>query len=130
MARELSRGRQVKAAILLAVAAALLAAPLCAFAADARRGDEIYQDRCALCHGMDAPGPAPSLKGVVGRRAASMPGFIYTDALNSSGLVWTPQNLARFLAAPAAMAPGTAMSVTVPDAGEQADLIAYLASLK
>ncbi len=83
-----------------------------------------------MCHPADGVGQGPSLKGVVGRKAASAPGFPYTDALKKSGLTWTPASLSKFLIAPMNMVPGTAMPMQVPDAGERADLIAYLATQK
>ena len=80
-----------------------------------------------MCH---APGgQGPSLKGVVGRKAASLPDFHYSAALAASGLTWTPANLDHFLAGPAAMVHGTAMTVMLPDPAQRRDLISYLATL-
>jgi cytochrome c len=95
----------------------------------AAKGAEVFDDRCSGCHG-EVGGQGPSLAGVVGRHAGSLPGFDYTPALKASGLTWTPANLDRFLTGPKALVPGTAMAVIVPDPTERRDLIAYLASLK
>ena len=108
----------------------LLAAPASAWAGDPVKGEAIYQDRCSLCHQIEGVGQGPALKGVVGRKAASVEGFNYTTALKSSGLTWTPANLDTFLIAPDRMVPGTTMPMTVPDAADRADLIAYLETQK
>ena len=71
--------------------------------------------RCAACHSLQAQdprGPAPSLRGVVGRRAGTVEGFAYSDAMRAAGrrgLVWDEAALARFLADPEAVVPGTDM---------------------
>jgi cytochrome c len=41
-------------------------------------------------------------------------------------LVWNEDALDRWLADPERAAPGQRMGISVPDAGERADLIAYL----
>ena len=109
----------------------LVSAPLSASAApDPAKGEAIYQERCAFCHPAEGVGQAPTLTGVVGRKAASIPDFPYSDALKSSGLIWTPENISKFLTGPALLVPGTSMQMVVPDEAERADLIAYLASKK
>ena len=103
---------------------------------DATRGERVFQ-RCFSCHSVDPNETAqlqgPSLYRVVGRRAASVPGFTYSDAMKAkgaAGLVWTTDALDRFISDPEAFVPGTPMVVLPPlsDAQERADLIAYLAS--
>jgi cytochrome c len=99
-------------------------------AQDAAKGAGVYQDRCGSCHVLNGIGQGPSLVGVVGRKAASIPGFNYSDAMKASGLTWTPANLDRFLSGPTKLVPGTAMRAIVADPNDRRDLIAYLASLK
>jgi cytochrome c len=108
----------------------LIAAAVPAMAQDAAKGSDVYQDRCGSCHVLNGIGQGPSLAGVVGRKAGSLPGFNYSDAIKASGLTWTPANLDRFLSGPTKLVPGTAMRAVVPDPAERRDLIAYLASLK
>jgi cytochrome c len=111
----------------LAVALVILAAPALAQpAGDAARGKAAFEDRCTLCHGGEGQGP--DLAGVVGRKAGTKPGA--SDALKASGITWTPASLDRFLANPTGAVPGTAMPVSVDDAGTRADIIAYLATLE
>jgi glucose/arabinose dehydrogenase len=104
---------------------------------DATRGKVFFQQSCAVCHS-DALGPnetvimkqGPSLVGVLGRHAASLPNFNYTKALTDSGLTWDPPTLDRFLTSPPVAVPGTLMPIPVPNAQERQDLIAYLSTLK
>ncbi|MGI9169635.1 MAG: c-type cytochrome [Caulobacteraceae bacterium] len=113
----------VPAGLLLAGVAAAQTTPK----GDPAAGAAVFEDRCAMCHVAAGGGQGPSLAGVFGRRAGTAPGFHYTAALGASGLTWTAASLDRFLAGPGKVVPGTAMSVAVHDAGQRADLIAYLA---
>ena len=64
--------------------------------AEQAAGRKLFNDHCVVCH-VRMPGKrfGPSLKGVVGRPAASVAGFPYSDALKKSGLVWTEDNLRK-----------------------------------
>lgn len=97
-------------------------------AGDAAAGESLFLDRCVICHVAEGGGQGPSLKGVYGRKAASTPDFAYSAALRASGVTWTAPELDRFLTNPSVAIPGTAMPITVPDAKQRADLIAYLAA--
>ncbi len=103
-----------------------------ALAQDAAAGAKIFQTRCAVCHGKTAAGgpAAPSLKGVVGAKAASSGWANYSNALKASGKVWTPANLNTFLTAPGKFVPGTKMVMMIPKPDERANVIAYLGTLK
>lgn len=103
---------------------------------DADHGKLLFQQSCALCHatvlgpgGQLVSGQGPSLVGVVGRPAASLPNFNYSKALLASGLVWTAPELDHFLEAPGAAVPGTTMPVGVPKAQDRLDLIAFLSTV-
>jgi glucose/arabinose dehydrogenase len=106
-------------------------------AGDSVQGKVFFQQSCALCHA-DTLGPGnavilkqgPSLVGVLGRGAGSVPNFNYTKALSESGLTWDSATLDRFLTNPAATVPGTTMPIPVPDAQNRLAVIAYLATLK
>ncbi len=91
-------------------------------------GAETFEDRCSICHVAGGGGQGPNLTGVVGRKAATAPGFAYTPALKNSGLTWTAANLDKFLVNPGALVPGTAMQVRINDAAQRAALVAYLAT--
>jgi cytochrome c len=101
--------------------------------ADVAKGKAIFDQQCKLCHSTVAGQEinAPSLYGVVGRKAAGDPSFqSYSAALKASKLVWTPPNLNKFLAGPAQMVPGTAMPITLSSPADRTNVIAYLATLK
>ncbi|UIP07646.1 c-type cytochrome [Erythrobacter sp. SDW2] len=88
---------------------------------------------CAACHSVDptgASGIGPNLHGALGRKAAAVEGFAYSDALANSGLTWTEGELDAFLAGPATKVPGTSMAAgAVSDAATRTAIIAYLATL-
>ncbi len=90
-------------------------------------GRQLFAGHCAACH-TRKPGArvfGPSLKGVVGRPAGSVAGFPYSDALKKSGLVWTEDNLRKWIADSARMVPNTLMPhVSISDPAEQIYLIA------
>ncbi len=90
--------------------------------------------QCSTCHtcGKDAPdGIGPNLFGVHGRKAASMPGFAYSDALKASGLSWDDATLDQWLTKPQAFVPGTRMTFAgLPDAAGRRHVIDYLKTLK
>jgi cytochrome c2 len=99
---------------------------------DVSAGQKIFSTECSVCHS-NVPGGSgygPSLAGVVGRKAGSLPGFDYSSALKSSGLVWNKATLSQFLTGPSQLVPGTTMQATVPSMADRTDLIAYLATLK
>lgn len=102
----------------------LAAAPV--QAADPARGEQLYA-RCIACHALATDRVGPRHCGLVGRRAGSVPGFLYTDEMKASRLVWDEATLDRFLARPLAVVPGTSMTYDgVPEPRDRADLIAYL----
>jgi cytochrome c len=106
------------------------AAGSAASAADAVRGEEIYNSRCIACHSPDANRVGPKHRGVVGRKAGSLPDFHYSKALKSANLIWDEQTLDRWLTNPQAFLPGQRMNFKVADPTDRADLIAYLKMLK
>ncbi|MCM3878644.1 MAG: c-type cytochrome [Vicinamibacterales bacterium] len=118
------------AAIVLAVATpcAMAAAPS---PSDVAQGKQAYA-ACAVCHSV-APGSngmGPTLFGVVGQAASSVPGFNYSSALKNSKLTWTPQNLDAFVANPQQLVPGNTMPYSgMADAQQRAALVAYLQTL-
>jgi cytochrome c len=107
------------------VLAAVLAVGVAA-AADSEHGKEVY-GRCLACHALEYDRVGPRHCGLLGRRAGSVPGFAYSEAMKRSKIVWNEKTLDRFLADPPKTVPGTAMTYAgVPDAKDRADLIAYL----
>ena len=121
---------------LLAAACAAPASPPLpdeAKAAELALGERVYR-QCYACHALE-PGrntPAgPTLHAIVGRPIAAEPGFNYSPALRRLAgrhQGWSPDLLDRFLADPAAMAPGTEMGFSgLARPAERQALIAWLA---
>jgi glucose/arabinose dehydrogenase len=101
--------------------------------ADLEHGRTLFVQSCALCHAGGAgttAGQGPSLVGVIGRTAATVPGFNYTKALQDSRLVWDAATLDRYIANPTLAVPGTVMVIAVPAEKDRRDIIAYLGTLK
>ncbi|MGE0873662.1 MAG: cytochrome c family protein [Burkholderiales bacterium] len=96
-------------------------------AGDEARGEQVYA-RCLACHALAYDRVGPRHCGLIGRRAGTVPGFAYSEAMRQSGIVWSAKTMDRFLADPSGVVPGTTMTYAgVPDARDRADLIAYLA---
>ncbi|MEX5745054.1 PQQ-dependent sugar dehydrogenase [Massilia sp. X63] len=118
--------------------AALLASLAASFDADAASiaGQTTFQNNCANCHSVDSnlsSRAGPGLFGVLGRKAAGVPGYHYSQALikaGAAGKTWTREDLDLFLADPARNVPGTTMPVGVPDKQTRAALVDYLAGLQ
>jgi cytochrome c2 len=113
---------------LVCVAAVLAAAGAAHAEGDAARGEMRFED-CAACHtterGVNKVGP--SLSGLFDRKAGELADFRYSAALKRSGITWTPQSLDTFIADPQHAVPANRMPYAgMPDAGDRADLIAYL----
>ncbi|MFL5068321.1 MAG: c-type cytochrome [Xanthobacteraceae bacterium] len=95
---------------------------------DAARGETYFVD-CASCHSLAAGenGVGPSLAGLVGRKAGTLGDYRYSPALKRSNIVWSPQTLDNFIADPQKAVPANRMPYAgMTNAGERADLIAYL----
>lgn len=99
---------------------------------DPVRGERVFQ-RCYACHSVvegETNLQGPNLRGVIGRRAGTLPGFEYSDALGAAGkgrgLIWSRETLDAFLADPEAYIAGTAMPQRLPDPGDRRDVIDYL----
>ncbi len=91
-------------------------------------GAEVYE-RCAACHSLERDRTGPRHCGLIGRRAGSVAGFDYSEAMRASGITWDEAALDRFLEAPTRAVPGTSMGYAgVDDARDRRDLIAYLKS--
>ncbi len=100
--------------------------------ADPAQGERVFQ-RCFACHSVVAGEdklPGPNLRGLVGRRAGTQPGFRFSPALieaGAHGLVWTRATLDAYLADPAGFLPGTEMGLPgLRDAVDRKNVIDYL----
>lgn len=113
------------------VVASAIAFATPAIAQDAAAGKAAY-NQCIACHSIDGSnGAGPSLKGIDGRKAGSVPGFRYSRAMKAAPHNWDAQTLDAYLASPQKIVPGNVMPFSgVADASQRADLVAYLLSLK
>ena len=97
--------------------------------ADPERG-ELLALSCRVCHTFrsgEGHLVGPNLSGLFGRPAASAPGFEYSAALQTAGLVWTPDELDAWLAEPDGFLPGNNMPFAGFNSGsDRRDLLAYL----
>jgi cytochrome c len=117
------------AGLVLATGAAQAAA-----AGDAKNGQLVFMDNCAVCHSFEqgaANKIGPNLFGVVGRKSATAPGYMYSPAMMMANLTWDMETLSVYLMGPQKKVPGTKMGFPgFSDPADEADAIAYLASLK
>ena len=125
---------QTSAISALALTSALMLAPLTARAAgDASAGKMLFQQKCALCHspekGTNKIGP--SLWGVVGRKAGSLDGYTYSDAMKNANSTWNESTLSDSLTNPRQEIQGIKMMFPgLPNQGDRENVIAYLITLK
>src|SRR5262249_20121449 len=93
------------------------------------RGKELFVRRCSGCHALDLDKEGPRLRGVYGRKAASVPSFRYSESLKMTGIRWDDASLDRWLMDPEAMVSDTDMTFRVADPDERRAVIAYLKSV-
>lgn len=126
------RGAPATAAIGAAIfGGATMAAALIAAAASAAQNAPAPSaafNQCAVCHSIDGSnGTGPTLKGVIGRKSGSVPGFRYSRAMKSAMIVWDDATLDRYLTNPQEVVPGNIMPFSgVAEAQERAAIISYL----
>ena len=115
-------GHRLAGALALAFAGAAHSGP----ADQLAHGEQVYA-RCLACHALAYDRVGPRHCGLLGRRAGSVPGFAYSQAMKDSRITWNEKTLDAFLAGPTKAVPGTTMTYDgVPDAKDRDDLIAYL----
>lgn len=116
------------AALLIACASTIQA-----LAQDVDAGEKTFK-KCISCHqiGENAKSrTGPTLNGIIGRPAAGIADFKYSEAMASSGLTWNEETLTQYLKKPKDLVKGTKMSFAgLKEEAEIADVIAYLATFK
>jgi cytochrome c len=97
---------------------------------------KLFETTCTPCHNYDKGGEPDmygvtlNLYGVVGRRAASVAGFQYSEDLRKSDIVWDEAIIDKFITAPKKLFPGTRMELFgVEDVKTRTSIIRYLRSL-
>jgi cytochrome c len=95
---------------------------------DAAKGEKVF-NKCKTCHDATAEKNkvGPYLVGIFGRHAGSVEGFKYSDAMKSSGVVWSEETLAAYVKDPKGYIPGNKMVFAgLKKEDEVEDLLAYL----
>ncbi len=74
-------------------------------------GSTVFAEHCADCHtlGHGRARRGPPLAGIVGKPAAGVATYRYSDAMRQAQIVWSRERLGSFLADPRADLPGTRM---------------------
>lgn len=87
---------------------------------------------CGTCHAVEQGAPprqGPNLLGIIGRKAGSLDGFKYSDALKSADWVWDEANLDKWIENAQAMRPGVVMPYRQADPAKRAKVIEFLKTL-
>jgi len=121
----------------LMLATLLAAAPQLAHAqeGDAAAGEKVFK-KCQACHtaSEEKNKVGPYLKGVVGRQAASVDSFKYSDALKAKAPeigTWDEAKIVEYLADPKAYIGGTSkMAFKLKEEQDRKNVAAYLATMK
>jgi len=85
---------------------------------------------CEACHSLkkgEANKVGPNLHQIFGRKAAIGDGFVYSEALKSSDIIWDESNMRKWIQNPSEFIPGSNMAfVGVHKEDQQDALIEYL----
>ena len=118
----------------LLIAAGLVAGASAALADDdVKAGEAVFKRTCAVCHSVEAGKNkiGPSLAGVVGRKAGSIEGFKYSDAMKHADVTWSNDTLDKYLTDPKTFVAGNRMTFAgVKKAEDRKAVIDYLDTVK
>jgi cytochrome c len=101
--------------------------------ADVAPGQLLFNNACRTCHstreGDNRLGP--HMRGIIGRKAGSLPNYPYSSAMKGANFVWDEKNLERFIANPDETVPGNNMKPYggLASAESRVELIAFLKTL-
>jgi cytochrome c len=101
------------------------------YSQDVEHGKIVFK-ACATCHATDhANRVGPGLEEIIGRKAGTVPGFSYSNAMKKSDIVWDTKILDAYLESPQQVVPGNRMPYAgLKNPTDRTDLVAYLATLK
>ena len=120
----------MRSAIITALAVLLGALPAFA-AADPDAGKILFTQKCTICHSPVQGTNKIGLYGVVGRKAGSLAGYSYSDAMKNANRTWNEATLSDDLTNPREKIPGVKMIFAgLPNDTDRQNVIANLATLK
>ena len=90
-----------------------------------------FQRKCSVCHTLDPDGAnraGPTLYDIFGRKAGTLAGYDYSDALKSSSIIWNADTISQlFDDGPDIMVPGTKMPIQrLKSIEKRAELVEFL----
>jgi cytochrome c len=103
---------------------------------EAQDGRTVFVQVCSACHASEPnrDKTGPSLFGVIGRQAGSVPGFDYSDAMRRTDVTWNDETLDRYFADPKSYVRGNRMPYSLLMGAESSErrkhVIAYLHTLQ
>jgi len=109
--------------------------PLLGMIVEARAVDPqmAFNNSCRTCHSMKEGDNrlGPSLAGVIGRKAGTLPGYAYSPSMQNSGITWDEASLDKFIANPDEVVGGNKMKpfTGIADAGQRKEIVAFLKSI-
>lgn len=94
-------------------------------------GERQFARKCSICHSLTPESErraGPTLHRLFGRPAGTLPGYLYSDTLQDSDIIWNEQTInALFDEGPDHYIPGSKMPMQrITQAQDRADLIAFL----
>ena len=99
-------------------------------AGDTAAGRQVFR-KCQACHSLE-PGKSlvgPSLAGVIGRKAGTLPNYNYSPAMKQANITWDAKTLDAYLADPQKLVPGNRMPFPgLKTDHDRTDVIAYLSA--
>jgi cytochrome c2 len=118
----------LKRGLIESVGMALMMMASAQAAGDEKRGEQVF-NHCKPCHSLDAGknGVGPTLHGLFGRKAGTVPDYNYSAAMKNSGVVWNEDTLKQYLGDPHKFIPGEKMIFAgIKNEKQLNDLIVYL----
>jgi cytochrome c len=94
-------------------------------------GELQFARKCSVCHTLkagDRNRAGPSLHNIFGRKAGTLKGYVYSDGIQKSGVVWNAETIdTLFAKGPQHIVPGSKMPLQmVPNDEKRKALIEYL----
>ena len=101
--------------------------------ADVTSGQLVFNNACRTCHSIREGDNrlGPHVRGIIGRKAGSLPNYSYSSAMKGADFVWDEEKLDRFIANPDETVPGNTMKPYggLASAESRVKLIAFLKTL-